>query len=445
VEECDLPYMPTPQSFPVYPTRQQYACYLDTYKDMVGLDVRNCTEVVSATREVDPLTGDVMSWTVVAHTLDRKRGSLTRSSFRCKHFCCTVGIYNQKKIPDFEGMAHFEGTIVHSSNYTNATDLGLKDKKVLVVGFGNSGAEICVDLVEHGAKPEVLVRSPVCIVPRDDMQALQSLLYTHGFLKAIPYLWVMTPVFVLGIDAYLKLKTYLAFGALENYNLRSVNKGVILRFISEFLPPMMDIGTISCIKDKKLKVIKDDIREFRKTSVLFADGTERDFDSCVMATGYEMATTHGYIVDPGTLREVGTGIGAVLSFNIKSGGESSAKGLWFLFGRLQNIRDDAPKCAIAIKRRLDGKKHKEGIKLIDRANRNSMTVNILKHIAFALCARAFTKAYPAYSPSRSKVAMFAGLWVLCVSVLGGTIAAGIMKKKAAAQNAIASASKHKQS
>jgi hypothetical protein len=95
VEECDLPYMPTPHSFPIYPTRQQYAYYLDTYKDMVGLDVRNCTEVVSAKREVDPLTGDVKSWTVVAQTLDRKTGSLTRSTFRCKHFCCTVGIYNQ--------------------------------------------------------------------------------------------------------------------------------------------------------------------------------------------------------------------------------------------------------------------------------------------------------------------------------------------------------------
>jgi cation diffusion facilitator CzcD-associated flavoprotein CzcO len=258
---------------------------------------------------------------------------------------------------------------VHSSNYTNGSDLGLKGKKVLVVGFGNSGAEICVDLVEHGANPEALVRSPVCIVPRDSMQSLQSLLYTHGFLKNVPFLWILTPFAVLTIDAILKAQTYLAFGALGKLNLRDIPKGPILRKISEFQPPMMDIGTISCIKNNKLSVIKEEIREFKKKSVIFADGTERTFDACVMATGYEMATTHGKVVDKKTRDEVGTGIEAVLSFNIKNAAESKAKGLWFLFGTLQNIRDDAPGCAVAIKRRLDGKKHKAEIDIIDKASK----------------------------------------------------------------------------
>ena len=76
---------------------------------MVGLDVRNYTEVLSATRDLDNETGDVKSWLVMAQTLDRKTGTLSTRSFRCKHFCCAVGIYNQKKIPDFKGLNAFEG------------------------------------------------------------------------------------------------------------------------------------------------------------------------------------------------------------------------------------------------------------------------------------------------------------------------------------------------
>ncbi|EOD40805.1 hypothetical protein EMIHUDRAFT_121847, partial [Emiliania huxleyi CCMP1516] len=56
--------------------------------------------------------------------------------------------------------------------YTNATDLGwASGKRVLVVGWGNSGSEIALDLVEHGARPTLLARSPQVVVPRDHLQA----------------------------------------------------------------------------------------------------------------------------------------------------------------------------------------------------------------------------------------------------------------------------------
>ena len=42
-----------------------------------------------------------------------------------------------------------------------------RDQRVLVVGMGNTGAEIALDLCEHGAKTTISIRGGVHIVPRD--------------------------------------------------------------------------------------------------------------------------------------------------------------------------------------------------------------------------------------------------------------------------------------
>ena len=63
--------------------------------------------------------------------------------------------------------------------YTNASEFGWGGKKVLVVGSGNSGSEIALDCVEHGALPTILARSPQVVVPRRAIQIIQQLIYTH--------------------------------------------------------------------------------------------------------------------------------------------------------------------------------------------------------------------------------------------------------------------------
>lgn len=86
----------------------------------------------------------------------------TTQQITCKHLVLANGVYNDPFIPtDFPNS--FSGLQVHASRYTNATELDLVGKEVLVVGFGNSACEIGIDLVEHGVKPTMLVRSPQTI------------------------------------------------------------------------------------------------------------------------------------------------------------------------------------------------------------------------------------------------------------------------------------------
>ena len=55
--------------------------------------------------------------------------------------------------------------VIHSSDYRNPA--AFAGKRVLVVGFGNSGGEIALDLAEAGVDVTLAVRSPVQIIPRD--------------------------------------------------------------------------------------------------------------------------------------------------------------------------------------------------------------------------------------------------------------------------------------
>ena len=69
-------------------------------------------------------------------------------------------------VPDWPGMSDYAGEVLHSSAYR--TGRAYVDDDVLVVGAGNSGAEIAVDLVEQGAASVRLsVRTAPHIVRRD--------------------------------------------------------------------------------------------------------------------------------------------------------------------------------------------------------------------------------------------------------------------------------------
>ena len=62
-------------------------------------------------------------------------------------------------------MESFKGAVLHSSAYRNPAPYA--GKRVLVVGFGNSGGEIALDFAEHKLDVTLSVRGPVRILPRE--------------------------------------------------------------------------------------------------------------------------------------------------------------------------------------------------------------------------------------------------------------------------------------
>jgi len=88
-----------------------------------------------------------------------------RATYRARAVVIASGLNrvpNPERLPEQE---RFRGTLIHSRDYRNADRF--VDQRVLVVGAGNTGAEIALDLAEHGARPTMALRSQVNIVPRD--------------------------------------------------------------------------------------------------------------------------------------------------------------------------------------------------------------------------------------------------------------------------------------
>lgn len=75
------------------------------------------------------------------------------------------GYSRTPNLPDWPGRDSFTGPLMHSADYRAPSPyLGWR---VLVVGAGNSAAEIAVDLVGAGARVDLSVRTPPNIVRRD--------------------------------------------------------------------------------------------------------------------------------------------------------------------------------------------------------------------------------------------------------------------------------------
>jgi cation diffusion facilitator CzcD-associated flavoprotein CzcO len=166
----------------------------------------------------------------------------------------------------------YRGAVIHSSEYRNPQPYA--GKRVLVVGFGNSGGEIALDLANAGTEVTMAVRSPVQILPRDLL----------GFpILSWAILYQRLPArFVDAINAPV---LRLAVGSIEKLGLQRAAKGPLQMVEEDGRVPLIDIGTVARIRDGSIKV-RGGIDRFTSDGVVFAGGREEKFDAIILATGF---------------------------------------------------------------------------------------------------------------------------------------------------------------
>ncbi|MDI1448874.1 NAD(P)/FAD-dependent oxidoreductase [Polyangium sp. 6x1] len=270
-----LPGMPWPAGTPTYPSRAQMVSYLDTYAHEFELHPRFGEDVRSA-RRVD---GGFVLRTEANEYLTRG-------------LVVATGYNRVPHVPTWPGEASFGGPIVHSSRYKNGDPW--RGKRVLVVGAGNSGAEIALDLWEHGAKPALSVRGPVHVVPRD-LTGVPSQISSLFLFSRLPPK-IADAISLFALDRVL--------GDLTPYGLTRPKLGPISQVILEKRIPLIDVGTLELVKQGQIDVVKD-VRSFGPGEVHFADGTTRPFDAVVLATGYRTGISEYFVDAEGWLDERG--------------------------------------------------------------------------------------------------------------------------------------------
>lgn len=174
--------------------------------------------------------------------------------------------------PSWPGMEVYIGSVVHSVDYRNpAPYLG---KHVLVVGFGNSGGEIALDLVEAGVDVALAVRGPVQILPRD-LLGLPILTWAI-FCQHLPARLV---------DSLNAPILRLALGSMEKLGLRRAAKGPRQMVEEDGRVPLIDVGTLARIRNGSIK-LRCGIDRLMPEGASFVDGSVGKFDAIILATGF---------------------------------------------------------------------------------------------------------------------------------------------------------------
>ena len=149
-----LPMMSFPSDFPTYPTKEQFLYYLKDYTQRFGLKPVFNKRVDSA--RFDHRSG---LWQVKATATGSEDEEDVITEYFSQWLVVATGENAEEAVPEIEGIGGFGGTVVHTSSYK--TGETFRGQRVLVVGCGNSGMEVCLDLCNYNARPSLVVRDSV--------------------------------------------------------------------------------------------------------------------------------------------------------------------------------------------------------------------------------------------------------------------------------------------
>ncbi|KAF5456532.1 hypothetical protein F2P56_026004 [Juglans regia] len=260
---CELPFMGFPSDFPTYPTKQQFIKYLEDYANTFDIKPRFNETVAHA--EYDSTLG---FWRV------KSAGLKGDTEYVCRCLVVATGENAEPVVPQIDGMGEFGGPIRHTSLYKSGDEFRLK--KVLVVGCGNSGMEVCLDLCNHMARPSIVVRDSVHVLPQE-MLGKSTFGLSMWLLKWLPMRLV---------DRILLNLSWLLLGNTARFGLDRPHLGPLELKNLSGKTPVLDVGTLAKIKSGDIKVFPGIKRLKAGYTVEFVDGKRENFDAIILATGY---------------------------------------------------------------------------------------------------------------------------------------------------------------
>jgi len=283
-----------PSRYPRYLSKDEYAAYLGEYAERFGLRVALGEEVTA----IHPVSGEAHTWEI----------DTAQRTVETQVAIVATGHYAEPQIPAWEGIHEYEGRLIHSAAYRSGREFA--GRQALVVGLGNSGAEIATDLVEQGAASvSVAVRTPPPIVTREMFGVVPVQLFGIALMP------LGIPRTVDRIGATLRKR---AVGDLRPYGIGDAAWGPF----TARRPAVIDVGFLEVLKAGQVTV-RPALARLDQRGVEFADGSSSEFDVVVVATGYGTGLETILRGVPGVVSEDGQPLA-------RSGQPTAASGLYFI-------------------------------------------------------------------------------------------------------------------
>lgn len=245
-----LPGMPFPRGTPMFPSRNDLVAYLERYSERLPVEP-HCT--------VHRLVRLNQSWRVLT----------SRGELRARNVIVATGIIANPRLPKIAGMEEFRGGLRHSIEYRNAEPYA--DRRVLLIGCGNSANEIGSELARHGVRVTLAIRGGANVVPRT--VAGVPVQYFGQVLRRLPD--GARDAVVRGIRRLSERR--------HGPSPFPAAKGGPFDAI-----PMIGFDLVDAIRRGEV-ALAGDIERFTSGGARFRDLSEREFDEVILATGFAPA------------------------------------------------------------------------------------------------------------------------------------------------------------
>ncbi|MGY1498730.1 flavin-containing monooxygenase [Streptomyces sp. QTS52] len=253
-----LPGLAMPRSFGRWVARDDVVRYLEKYAEYHELEVVTGVEVSRVER-----TTDGTGWLLHATGGRELTGSAV---------VVATGTNHTPRIPEWPGRDTYRGELLHAGQYRNPEPYAGRD--VLVVGIGNTGAEIAVDLVEGGAsRVRLSVRTAPHIVRRST--AGWAAQFTGIAVRRLP---------VRLVDRLAGPMAKVSVPDLSAHGLPRPDTGLYSRVTAGSIP-VQDVGLIDAVRKGRVEIVAA-VEGFEDGKVVLADGERLEPDAVIAATGY---------------------------------------------------------------------------------------------------------------------------------------------------------------
>ncbi len=240
---------PMPEDYPDFPSRQQMLSYLNSYADAFCL-----RENIEFNRKVVMITPRPDELYEVEFANGEKRVY--------KGVAVCSGHHWQKRFPVYEG--EFAGEYFHSKDYKSPEQLA--DKRVLVIGGGNSACDVASEAARVGKSCHLSLRRGYWFLPK----TLFGKPTAESFMRYFP---VAIQRF------FIKLALRVVLGKYEDYGLPKPDHKIFQKH------PTLNSELLHYLKHGRIKP-RPDVNKFEGKTVYFVDGTSDEFDAVVCGTGF---------------------------------------------------------------------------------------------------------------------------------------------------------------
>lgn len=255
---------PMPAHYPMFPSREQVRDYLVSFAE--AFDLKESIRFGVGVELIEP-AGErgIDGW------------SVTTSDGETRVFGSVIianGHLWDPAIPDLPG--EFTGTLLHSSAYRTVADID--GDRVLVVGAGNSGCDLAVDAAAARRNTTISMRNGTVFQPKTYFGRARSDLPTAKLPAVLQ-------------ERALRALVRISVGRMDRYPGLQLPESTNLFKIR----PIINSQLLHWIHHGRISVVPG-IRAIDGKQVTFEDGTAREFDTIVLATGFR--TTFPFLKEP---------------------------------------------------------------------------------------------------------------------------------------------------